>query len=108
MLPLLPLIGLGLKVAIGAKVVSSAIELAPIISMSIKLATRNSITDYVNKNKDKYKSAIKYKIEGILKSGDYNTVKIGIYDDSNSLLANGDINCESVDDSVIVGQEIYI
>ena len=105
MLPLLPLIGLGLKAAVGVTVASSAIGLA---STFIKLATMNSITNYVNENKNKYKSAIKYRIEEILKSGNYNTVKIGIYDNSNSLLANENINCESIDDSVRVGQEIYI
>ncbi|TXJ35034.1 hypothetical protein EPJ69_00390 [Brachyspira aalborgi] len=97
MLPLLLLLGVGAKVAVDMKV-SAAI---------IKLATMSYITDYV-KNKDIYKSATKYRIEEILKSKNYNTVKIGIYDNSDYLLANEDINCEGIDDSVRVGQEIYI
>ena len=101
MLPLLPLLGVGLKVAaglIGVKVASDVV---------VGLATMNYITNYV-KNKNKYKRATKYRIEEILKSKNYNTVKIGIYDNSDYLLANEDINCEGIDDSVRVGQEIYI
>ena len=97
MLPLLLLLGVGAKVAVDMKVLAAI----------IKLATMSYITDYV-KNKDIYKSATKYRIEEILKSKNYNTVKIGIYDNSDYLLANEDINCEGIDDSVRVGQEIYI
>ena len=101
MLPLLPLLGVGLKVAaglIGVKVASDVV---------VGLATMNYITNYV-KNKNKYKRATKYRIEEILKSGNYNTINIGIYDYNSTLLGNEAITCESVDNNLRVGQEIYI
>ena len=108
MLPLLPLLGVGLKVAAGAglKVAVGAIGVK-VASNVIGLVTMHYITDYV-KNKNKYKRAIKYRIEEILKSGNYNTINIGIYDDNSVLLGNEVITCESVDNNLKVGQEIYI
>lgn len=78
----------------------------------IVCATLESIAEYFNEYlADEYPNAnylTVNKIKHELKSGNYNTINIGIYDDNSALLGNETITCESVDNNLKVGQEIYI
>ena len=83
MLPLLPLLGVGLKVAAGAGLkIAVGVIGVKVASNVIGLVTMNYITDYV-KNKNKYKRATKYRIEEILKSGKSRKVEGGSHNRKN-------------------------